>query len=162
MKQEWLPLECNIPSSLHWNWYYYGFHWDSSGTCNMASMRCLFYAFHNNSKSLWTQWGQEVLWTLHFHCITALQLWQHTGMDASWSRGQHWLATVLSAAPNCKGKSSQCLIRHHTSTACGMSHQPHIKDTLCSTTKSQLPDAFNFCDVTQHTLVVVYWCFETV
>jgi hypothetical protein len=37
---------------------------------------------------------------------------------------------------------SQCLVRHGTMKACGVSHQPHIQDTLCSTRKSPLPEAF--------------------
>ena len=50
--------------------------------------------------------------------------------------------SVLSATVNRKGRSSQCSITHHTRTACGMSHRPHMQDTFCSTKKSQLPEAF--------------------
>jgi hypothetical protein len=149
---EWLPLEHNVPSSqwsLHCNWYYSELHWDSSSTWKMTYMWCLFYSLHNNSKSLWTQWGQEVAQTMNFYCIIALQLWQHMGLDASWSRGQHWLTTVYCQLLfNRKGRTSQCSITHHARTARGISNQPHMQDTFCSTKKSQLPEAFT-----------LLWCY---
>jgi len=166
LKQEWLPLEHNIPSSqwsLHCNWYYSGLHWDSWSTWKMTCMWCLFYSLHNNSKSLWTLWGQELALTLNFHCIIALQLWQHTGLNASWSRRQHWLTTVY----------CQLLLivkEGHPSAQLRTTPGRHVgwvTGLICRTLFAQLksPNYLRpslFCDVTQHTSMVGYWCSETV
>lgn len=152
--QIWSRSDCHSNTTLHHhNDHYTATHItvDSTETVQVPGKwhECgVRFTLCTTTASLWTQWGQEVVGTLNFYCVIALQLWQHTGLDASWSTGQNWFATVLSATVNSKGKSPQCSIRHHTRMACGMSHKPHTQDTFCSTKKSQLPEAFT-----------ILWCY---
>lgn len=99
-----------------------------------------FMLFKTQAKICGTQWGLKAPWTLDIYCISAVQLRQQMGLDASWWSAEEYLATVLSPVVNGKEKLSHCLTRHHTIKACGVSDQPHILDTPCFTKESPLSE----------------------